>query len=185
MNRADLMNRPGLAREPQESIASIADRLPRDEVTDAALLARFVEQGEQSAFELLVRRHAPMIMGVCRRMLRNEHAAEDALQAVFIVLLRKAPQIERPELLANWLYGVAFRIARKARNKAGREQAGQILFDPSDDLDLRSGPAQREINAVLDEELNQLPAQYRLPLVICYLDGKTHVEAARLLGCPC
>lgn len=179
------MDRPAVAAQPQESIVAIADRPPCDDMTDAELLARFVEQGEQAAFEVVVRRHAPMILGVCRRMLRDEHAAEDALQAVFVVLLRKAAAIARPDLLANWLYGVAFRIARKARNKAGREQAGEILLEPADEPDLRSGPERREINAVLDEELNLLPARYRLPLVICYLDGKTHVEAARLLGCPC
>lgn len=181
------MDTIGIAIEGRQGIAaSLGDRLAvHDELTDGELLAHFVERGDKFAFEVLVRRHAPMIMGVCRRVLRNEHAAEDTLQAVFIVLLRKAASIQRPELLANWLYGVAFRIARKARHRTGREQCGEIPFEPADALDLQSGPEQQEINAVLDEELHQLPARHRLPLVICYLDGKTHVEAAELLGCPC
>src|SRR5436190_7515176 len=85
-----------------------------DQPTDAELLARFVDQHEKSAFELLVRRHSPMVMGVCRRVLGDAHEAEDAFQAAFMVLLRRSKSIGRPELLANWLYGVAFRVARKA-----------------------------------------------------------------------
>src|SRR5690348_9333546 len=117
------MDSVGVAVDVRRELTAAIGDAPavHDELTDGELLARFIERGDKFAFEVLVRRHAPMIMGVCRRALRNEHAAEDALQAVFVVLLRKAAAIQRPELLANWLYGVAFRIARKARHRAGQE----------------------------------------------------------------
>lgn len=169
----------GVAESLQDLVAPFSEEQP-----DEQLLSRFLEHDDQSAFELLVRRHAPMIMGVCRRLLRNEHAAEDALQAVFVVLLRKAASIRRPELLANWLYGVAFRVARKARSRSSREHASYVSADVAAELDPQSAPEHREFTSVLDEELRQLPAKYRLPLIICYLDGKTHLEAARVLGCP-
>ena len=154
-----------------------------DQPTDAELLARFVDQHEKSAFELLVRRHSPMVMGVCRRVLGDAHEAEDAFQAAFMVLLRRSKSIGRPELLANWLYGVAFRVARKARIKAARQQPCQSVeaFAPHDRY---REPEWMEVKTLLDEELSQLPPKLRLPLVLCYLDGKTNIEAARLLGCP-
>ena len=154
------------------------------EPTDGELLARFVEHAEKSAFESLIRRHKSMVMGVCRRVLRDEHAAEDAFQATFMVLLRKSKSIGRPELLANWLYGVAFRIARRARIKAGREQVGEAHFEVEAPPEPELQPEWIELKTALDEELSQLPAKHRLPLVLCYLDGKTNIEAARLLGCP-
>jgi RNA polymerase sigma factor (sigma-70 family) len=154
------------------------------EPSDGELLARFISRQERASFEALVLRHKSMVMGVCRRVLRDEHAAEDAFQATFMVLLRRATSIGRPELLANWLYGVAFRVARKARIKAARERASESCADVVAPAEPRTGPEWSETRTALDEELNQLPAKHRLPLVLCYLNGKTNLEAARLLGCP-
>jgi len=170
---------------PAESQADTTDlEQAARERTDCELLARFVDQAEKSAFESLVSRHKSMVMGVCRRVLGNEHAAEDAFQATFMVLLRRSKSIGRPELLANWLYGVAFRVARKARIKASREPAIDKCVEIEAPQEPESAPEWMELKTALDEELSQLPARHRLPLVLCYLDGKTNIEAARLLGCP-
>ena len=155
-----------------------------NEPSDSDLLKRFALARDESAFEALVQRHGPMVQGVCRRILGDAHEAEDAFQAVFLVLVRKSASVRRPELLANWLYGVAFRIARKARIRAIRKEirerrAGKM---PTQEqfLDLEWA----ELKAVLDEELSQLPEKYRAPLVLCYLRGQTNAEAAAQLGWP-
>lgn len=151
---------------------------------DAELLCRFVEGRDPEAFELLVRRHGPMVEGVCRRILGNQHDAEDAFQAAFLVLARKAPVLQNPDRLANWLYGVAYRVARKARQKAAardrRDRRVEAMPNSADLLDFEW----QELKTALDDELNRLPEKYRAPLVLCYLCGKTNVEAAELLGWP-
>jgi RNA polymerase sigma factor (sigma-70 family) len=154
------------------------------EPTDSQLLKRFARQQDEAAFAALVKRHGPMVLAVCRRILRDAHDADDAFQATFLVLVRKAPVIARPELLGNWLYGVAYRVAVKARIIAARrsERERQVpamtLSDPLSDV------TGRELRAVLDAELSRLPEKYRAPLVLCYLEGKTNEQAARLLGWP-
>ena len=154
------------------------------EISDADLLERFSLRRDEAAFATLVNRHGPMVQGVCQRILGDAHAAEDVFQAVFLVLVRKCATIRRPELLANWLYGVAFRIARKARIKAIRNQARERWAEkmPTREqvLDLEWG----ELKQVLDEEMNQLPEKYRAPLVLCYLRGQTNAQAAAQLGWP-
>ncbi len=151
---------------------------------DDELLRQFTASRDESAFEALVRRHGPMVQGVCRRILGDVHAAEDAFQAVFLVLVRKSSSIRQPELLANWLYGVACRIARKARisaiRKETRERRAGKMPTQEQLLDLEW----TELKAVLDDELSQLPEKYRAPLVLCYLCGQTNVEAAAQLGWP-
>jgi RNA polymerase sigma factor (sigma-70 family) len=139
------------------------------------------------AFAVLVRRHGPMVMRVCQRVLQNAHDAEDAFQATFIVLMRKASAIGRRELLANWLYGVAYRVARNARLKGSRRQAQCQYAEPR----LLERPAQetvdsswQDVGPVLDEELNQLPEKYRAPVVLHYFEGKTVNETAQQLGWP-
>jgi RNA polymerase sigma factor (sigma-70 family) len=151
---------------------------------DADLLCRFVDGQDPDAFELLVRRHGPMVEGVCRRILGNQHDAEDAFQAAFLVLARKAAALRHPDRLANWLYGVAYRVARKARQKAAlrdrRDRLVEALPSSASLLDFEW----QELKSALDDELNLLPEKYRAPLVLCYLCGKTNIEAAELLGWP-
>ncbi|HEY7308021.1 MAG TPA: sigma-70 family RNA polymerase sigma factor [Gemmataceae bacterium] len=151
------------------------------EATDGQLLARFVRQREEEAFAALLRRHGPMVWGVCRRILADADTAEDAFQATFLVLLRKAGSIRRPDRLANFLYGVAYRTAAKANALRARRQVheGQSLVEVSVTDD---DPGWRELRPLLDEELQRLPEKYRAPLVLCYLEGKTYVETARALG---
>jgi RNA polymerase sigma factor (sigma-70 family) len=150
--------------------------------TDNALLKRFLADRDENAFEALVRRHGPMVLALCRRILHDPQDAEDAFQAAFLVLVRKAASIARPELLGNWLYGVASRTARAARAAAEKRRVKEAEALP------REQPAQespwQELQPVLDRELNRLPARYRIPLVLCHLEEKSRQEAARTLGVP-
>jgi RNA polymerase sigma factor (sigma-70 family) len=152
-----------------------------DETTDAELLRRYVA-GEEKAFAALVHRHAPMVWGVCRRLLDNEQDAEDAFQAAFLVLLKKAESLRAPQSLAAFLHGVASRIARKARVTAQRRQRHEARAEASMPSDPFAAVSQRELRALLDEELACLPEKYRTPLVLCYLEGMSYTEAARQLG---
>jgi RNA polymerase sigma factor (sigma-70 family) len=150
-------------------------------LTDAHLLECFVTRREEAAFAALVRRHGPMVLGVCRRVLDHSHDADDAFQATFLVLVRKAASVTPRESVGNWLYGVAYRTALKARTLAAkrrhREQhiPARTAPSPADDLICR------ELRAVLDRELSRLPDKYRAPLVLCDLEGKTRKEVARQL----
>jgi RNA polymerase sigma factor (sigma-70 family) len=151
------------------------------DLTDAQLLTRFAEQGEEAAFEALFRRHAPMVLGVCRRLLRHAQDAEDAVQVVFLVLARKAASVRPREAVANWLYGVAYKAALKARSAAARRKERQVA-------DLPEPPAppgvRDDLAPLLHRELSRLPDKYRAVLVLCDLEGQTRRDAARQLGCP-
>jgi RNA polymerase sigma factor (sigma-70 family) len=154
------------------------------DLTDGQLLERFRARRDESAFRALVRRHGPMVLGVCRRVLRHEHDAEDAFQATFLVLVRKAAALAAPELLGPWLHGVAHRTALKARAAAlrrhGREK--QVLALPEPEA---AAPERRsELLPLLDEELSRLPDKYRATIVLCDLEAHTRQEAARRLGVP-
>jgi RNA polymerase sigma-70 factor (ECF subfamily) len=150
---------------------------------DRELLRRFVAAGEEAAFAGLVRRHGPMVLGVCRRVLDDLHDAEDAFQATFLVLAQKAGSVRKQDSLASWLYGVAFRVARKARAAAAlRRRVEERPVEHVSPPDPATEAAWRELRPVIDEELSRLPEKYRAPLVLCYLEGKTNDEAARLLG---
>jgi RNA polymerase sigma factor (sigma-70 family) len=157
---------------------------PAVEPGDGTLLDRFAARRDEAAFAALLQRHGPMVYGVCRRVLGDSHDADDAYQATFLVLVRKAGSIARPELLGNWLYGVAFRTALKARGGAARHRAELqplpevAVADPTEEL------VWRDLRPVLDEELSRLPDKYRTAVVLCDLEGRTHEEAARSLGCP-
>jgi RNA polymerase sigma factor (sigma-70 family) len=148
--------------------------------TDGELLDRYARGRDQRAFEALVRRHGPRVFGVCRRVLRDPHAAEDAFQATFLVLARKAGGIARPDALAGWLHGVAVRVARKARRNPPRPlpAGGPAAAEPARD------PDHWELVRVLDEELDRLPPDDRDLIVLIYFEGRTHAEAARAVGCP-
>jgi RNA polymerase sigma factor (sigma-70 family) len=157
--------------------------------SDGQLLERFAAVRDEAAFEALLARHGPMVWGVCWRALGQRQAAEDAFQATFLVLARRAAAIQRREAVGGWLYSVARRLAikvktteqaRRDRERKAADQAASIR-DPDD---LLTHVVWREIRAVLDEELHCLPKKYRAPLILCYLEGKTHQEAAQELGWP-
>jgi RNA polymerase sigma factor (sigma-70 family) len=155
-----------------------------ERLSDGQLVVRFVGSNDQDAFAALVRRHRSRVLNVCRRLLRDHHDAEDACQITFLVLLRRARSLAEPELLANWLHGVARRVAGKARAQAARQRlqetsrAADAVPDPLTDV------LRRDLQSLLVTEMQRLPEKYRASLVLCYLDGKTNAEAAQQLGCP-
>jgi RNA polymerase sigma factor (sigma-70 family) len=158
-------------------------------MADRQLLERFTGRREEAAFEALVRRHGPMVLSVCRRVLGNRDDAADAFQATFLVLAHKAAAISRRDSIGGWLYQVAYHLALKAKaSAAARQRREQQVGEPGvsaigcqipDPLAVVTG---RELLAVLDEELLRLPERFRTPLVLCYLEGKTRDEAARQTG---
>jgi RNA polymerase sigma factor (sigma-70 family) len=156
-----------------------AERHP-ETVTDAELLAQFRARGDDAAFTALVQRHGRMVWNVCRRLLRDWQAAEDAFQATFMVLARKAAAIRTPEQLSCWLYGVAYRTALKARTDRARRPCEQPLADQA----AKPAPDWEDVRPVLDAEIGCLPAFCREAFILCYLEGKTNDQAARLLGWP-
>jgi RNA polymerase sigma factor (sigma-70 family) len=152
-------------------------------LTDGELLELYVARREEAAFEALVRRHGPMVLGVCQRILRNEADAEDAFQATFLVLVRKAASIQSRNTVSNWLYGVAHNTALKAkamdrRRQVKEREAGTVPRDEA------RAEVWQELQTLLDAELSNLPERYRAPIVLCDLEGKTIKAAARILGCP-
>lgn len=150
---------------------------------DGELLRRFAETGDESAFTALVQRHAPLVLGVCRRVLGDSHDADDACQATFLVLFRKAPSLDRRGSLAGWLHTVGHRVALKARARGARRRVQERQVDPMPDVPAETREMPDDLRPLLDEELHRLPEKFRLPLVLCYLSGKTQEEAARELGC--
>lgn len=160
-------------------------RLSRPRAADADLLLRWVRQRDEDAFAALVARHGPMVLAVCRRVLGDAHDAEDVFQATFLVLARKAASLRHPEALAGWLHGVASRLALKARAVSARRGA-RAHFLASDPADSQPGPLDlvslRELLALIDREIGELREVYRLPLVLCDLEGRTQEEAAEMLG---
>ena len=155
-------------------------------LTDGQLLERFATrrpEAAEAAFEALVGRHGPMVLRVCRGVLRDPHDVDDAFQATFLVLVRKAHAIGERELLGPWLYGVAHRVARKARGVAAKrnKREGGLVDDPP--ADVAEGPW-LDLRPILHEELDRLPDKYRKPVVLCHLQGLTHSEAAAELAWP-
>lgn len=177
---------------PQTPLGKVLENLRRAwaaheirDLTDGDLLRRFHSGGEDAAFAVLVQRHGPMVLGVCQRVLVELHDAEDAFQATFLVLIRRAGSISKSQPLGGWLYAVARRIAMKARARATSRRDREMRFmtdvprtDPLDEA------AWQELRSILDEEIGRLPAKYRTPIVLGYLQGKTHEQAAAELGWP-
>jgi HlyD family secretion protein len=152
--------------------------------TDGQLLDRFVQERDESAFELLLFRHSGMVLNVCRRILKRDQDAEDAFQATFLTLVRKARSIRRRDALAGWLYRVAYRAALEARARSARiaqhEKPAALIVEPT----IVPDTGWNELRPILDEEMGRLPERFRLPLILCYLEGKTNEQAACELGCP-
>jgi RNA polymerase sigma factor (sigma-70 family) len=153
-------------------------------LTDALLLERFALQQDETAFEALLHRHGPLVFGVCRRLLSNLHDAEDAFQATFLILARKAGGLSRSALLGNWLYGVAYKVAARARKTAIRRHLREGTDADLAEMPNRLPPAEPDLAPLLHEELQRLPDKYRSPIVLCYLEGKTNEEAACHLNWP-
>jgi RNA polymerase sigma factor (sigma-70 family) len=156
--------------------------------TDSQLLDHYVHGQDSSAFQELVSRHGSVVHRVCRGVLKDIHEAEDAFQATFLVLARKAPEIQDPEALGGWLRGVAYRVAIRARRRAARRRE---IEKARAEIELsRDGPAlapeerASDLKELVVGELSRLPDEYRRPIVLCYLDGLTHQEAARRLDWP-
>jgi RNA polymerase sigma factor (sigma-70 family) len=154
------------------------------DLTDRELLDRFVQRHEEAVFESLLQRHGPLVLGVCRRVLNHEEDAEDAFQATFLVLARKAASIRKQASLGSWLYGVAYRTALKLKARVARQRLHERRAADMSHPEAHDDRHWHELRPVLDEELCHLPEKYRLPLVLCYLEGKTNAEAARQLGWP-
>ncbi|OAI54577.1 hypothetical protein AYO44_03275 [Planctomycetaceae bacterium SCGC AG-212-F19] len=175
-----------MAQAPISQLVGYLRRLVRmpagDALTDRLLLERFVACHDEAAFAELVGRHGAMVLGVCHRVLRDDHAAEDAFQAVFLVLARKAGAVGWQDSIASWLYAVAYRTAQRSRANARRRREQERQASSMADPEALAAVDARELRALLDEELLRLPEKYRAPLVLCYLEGKTNEEAARLLG---
>ncbi|HTK76343.1 MAG TPA: sigma-70 family RNA polymerase sigma factor [Gemmataceae bacterium] len=169
--------------QPLEPVLDFARRLGAaagDDAPDGELLRRFARNNDAVAFEQLLRRHGPMVRGVCRRVLRDGNDVDDAFQATFLLLVRKASGLRKPDRLGPWLHGVALRTARKARERTTRRREGPVAVEPtaapmSDEPDWR---------AALDAAVAHLPARERTAVVMCYLDGVTYAEAAQRLRCP-
>jgi len=153
------------------------------DLIDGDLLDRFITERDQAAFEILLHRHGPMVLGVCRRILRNDADADDAFQSTFLVLVRKASSIRPRSMVGNWLYGVAHNTALKARSM------GTKRLEKERDAATRQqpelvGPTWHRLQPLLDQELNALPDKYRSAIVLCDLEGKPLKDVARQLGCP-
>lgn len=174
---------------PQGAVTAELHRLlgpgPVAGLSEWQLLCRYVRQRDETAFEAIVAWHGPMVLGVCRRLLADGHDVEDAFQATFLVLVRKAESLAERDALGPWLYGVAYRVALKARGLAARRRAREpniAVTAPS--VPSHGDPARFELGMVLDEELSRLPAKYRAPIVLCYFEGLTHEDAASRLRWP-
>jgi RNA polymerase sigma factor (sigma-70 family) len=152
-----------------------------DGATDGNLLDLYVRQKDEAAFEALVRRHGRMVLGVCRRILGDSHDSEDAFQATFLVMVRKAASIRPAGMVGNWLYGVAHRTALEARRSAAKRRAKEAQVAPRTET---PGDTLAHLRPLLDQELDRLPDKYRAVLVLCDLEGRTRKEAAQQLALP-
>jgi RNA polymerase sigma factor (sigma-70 family) len=174
---------------PSQSLRNLVRRLPAllagremRGTSDGELLGRFAVARDEEACATLVHRHAGMVLGVCGRLLRHRQDAEDACQATFLVLARRAGAIRRQDSLPAWLHGVAYRVSLRLRASAARASARRTAAAEPTGPDVLASVSWQEAMQLLDEELDRLPQHYRAPLVLCYLEGKTQDEAARELG---
>ena len=163
---------------------TITEEAARGDRTDGQLLDLFVRLRDERAFAAVVRRHGPMVLGVCRRVLGNAADADDAFQAAFLVLARRATAIDTQRPLAQWLHGVAYNTARKLRQSNARRTARVRPLAEITEPPAPSPDEHNELLAVLDDELSRLPERYRALIVLCDLEGHTRKEVAHRLACP-
>jgi RNA polymerase sigma factor (sigma-70 family) len=175
-----------MALEPFRSVLRhlrhLAGAPDADELTDRQLLERFANRRDDAAFAALVRRHGPLVLGVCWRVLRHAQDSEDVFQATFLVLARKAGSLRWHDSVGGWLHEVAYRLAAKSKAAAARRRARESQAAAAAPPQTVPGAAWQELCAVLDEALHGLPAKYRAPLLLCYLEGQTRDQAAQQLG---
>src|SRR5260370_13986243 len=165
-------------------IQKIAGKYRNENASDRDLLTRFVETHDQDAFNALVRRHAPMVMGVGLRVLRQYQDAEDVCQATFLLLAKKSNTTAWRASIANWLYQIAYQLSLKARRTAMRRKTHEAEVQPRTPPDALAEITARDLQSALDEELNRLAEKYRTPLILCCLASKTRDEPAQFLGVP-
>lgn len=162
--------------------------LSADDQADGSLLRRYVKNQEQAAFTALVQRHERFVLGICRRVLGNSHAAEDAFQATFLVLARRAGAMEWRGPLTGWLYKVAYHLSLRVRAVNARQKLAEKLASaeqlPQQSDNFVNDLEREEVRVVVNEELERMPEKYRLPLVLCFLGGLTHEQAANQMGLP-
>jgi polysaccharide export outer membrane protein len=152
-------------------------------MTEKRLLDRFIDDGDQDAFQVLIERHGPMVLGVCRSVLRDSHDIEDAFQMTFMSLARSAHKIKNRDYVGAWLHRVSLRVAHEVRAKTyarNQRERGGAIFEPE------SAPESglRDFVPLLHEEMGRLPERYRLPLMLHYFEGKSTEETATQLQCP-
>jgi RNA polymerase sigma factor (sigma-70 family) len=153
-------------------------------LSEDELLERFLTAHDEVAFEALLARHGPVVLQVCRRLLDDPHDVDDAFQATFLILVKKARVIQNRALLGNWLYGVAYRVASRARAKAARARSLAMTDRHEPAVETANNLEWTELRPLIDLELHRLPARYRAPIVLCHLEGMTHEQAASCLRCP-
>jgi zinc protease len=157
-------------------------------LSEAQLLERFLAHRDESAFEAILHRHGPLVLGVCRRILDDPHDVADAFQTTFLILVKKARSIRDRDVLGTWLYGVARRVAVRAKVNARRRRTRERTGAEGLDVDHQQPRADRleanELRALIDAELERLPSRYRQPVILCDLEGQTHEQAAAQIGCP-
>jgi len=174
---------------PKQSLNGVLQHLRKmvavqtcQELSDRDLLERFVSARDEAAFTVLIERHGPMVLGVCQRALPNFHDAEDACQATFLVLARKAASVRKKASLSTWLHGVACRAAANLKRDHARRKSRERARTAPAPKDPAAEVTWREMQAILDEELQRLPERYRAPMILCYLECMTREDAARQLG---
>jgi|GEM_PF-6627971 len=167
-----------------DPLRRLINRQAGNALSDAQLLENFVTRRDEASFEVLVWRHGAMVLALCKRVLRDAHEAEDAFQATFLVFARKADSIGRGEVLAAWLYKVAYRIAIRLRAAAAKRTTSTEPTDTIPAPATNGDTDWHDLKPVLDDEIARLPEKYRAPFVLCYLEGRTNEEAAAQLGCP-
>ena len=171
-----------MANSPTGALLQFINRMigmrAGEQGSDAHLLEQFITFRSEAAFEVLLKRHGPLVLGVCRRVLGHEQDADDVFQATFLVLARQAGSIRKRQAVGSWLYGVAYRPAMRAKAEAARRRKLERQAGTMPRAEPSTEPFWKELTPVLDEELHRLPEKYRAPLILCHLQGKTHEQAA-------